>query len=136
MRNLKTSAVQLQEITLEELSFKLREVRTIGTYSSIVITVDREVKRLANTRWVTLCTINIEGRRSPFLLKAKCKVVYNVKSVKDKLKLESFSKTGAVFNAIVYCRELIRDLTTRAGYDPLILPLFDVRDLQNESTAG
>ncbi len=123
------SKVRLESITLQD--FRLENNPAFsgeGGVVNFVGLVDHSVEKVENLRYITTCrlTVNTEKTDTPFKISAVCKVVASVESVEHLDILSEFATVGAVFNAIVFFRELVREVTSRTSFGPVSFPLLDI----------
>lgn len=130
------SKVSLERIVLESFSIKtFPDVIVEGKRVVFDVDLDRKVVKTENLRYETLCTLILAAgsKGTPIEISGTCRVISSVQSANDREILEDFANLGAVYNAIIFFRELIREITSRTERGPIILPLFDITKTGLES---
>jgi hypothetical protein len=123
------SKVKLESIALQD--FRLERVPSFSPENSVVNfegSLDSKVERIGNLKCATVCqlSVNLNRMDTPFKITASCRIVASIESLDHNEILVEFANVGAVFNAIVFFRELIREVTSRTYYGPVIFPLLDI----------
>ena len=128
----KKSIIKLDQISLERLTFKkksnaLRRSEIPPSSLRIGVTIfERE-----ETYFESVCDIGIydEDQRGDFELSLTYKISASILDPQHKEALEKFAKYGSPFNALVFAREAVADITFRAFGKSATIPLLDVHSL-------
>jgi preprotein translocase subunit SecB len=127
------SKVFLEDVALEDFSFKdYPDFIAKGPDIQMTLAIETKIEKLENLRYLTRCALTVNANRAdvPFAANAVCRVIAGVKSLDDINSLEEFAQIGAVYNAVVFLRELIRDVTSRTKRGPVLIPLIDINQLR------
>jgi hypothetical protein len=131
----KASPIQIQSISLIGVDFKILKSNPSG----IPIALDNlEIKVSTDEKssFVIVSTVKLTMKpNETHPIEFEAHLIYEIESrvekendVKD---LRDFAKIGAPFNALVHSREVIASLTSRAFGKSLLIPLLDIRKLDD-----
>lgn len=127
------SIIRLEKITLESLKFTKNAQalqRTNIPPTQLRFNVTTEV--LENTLIAqSRCEISIlkDENQDDFEIQLTYLITASILDASNKEALEKFAKFGAPFNALVYARDLISSITSRAFGQAAMLPLLDIQQL-------
>jgi len=132
---LKPSLIRLENIFLNKIEYYCHpNFEPKGPQILMKTQIQVDVKTNENLRYITRCNIfiNKDEQDSPFRITLEIDVVSSIEASEHVQQLKEFAASGAVFNAIMYAREVIRDITSRSKYNQLIMPLFDISQLSQQ----
>jgi len=133
MEQMKESIIRLERISLESLDFtKKAQVLQRISIPPKLLRFDVTVETLTDTTVQSRCDISVlseQNQEDDFEIHLSYLIIASISDISQKEALEKFAKFGAPFNALVYARDLIANITSRAFGQPAMLPLLDIRQL-------
>ncbi len=97
------------------------------------ITIDHAWQELNNSINLAL-TVNVSGDNSPFSLDVTMGGIFTFKNaLSEKDQIDHVAEINCASILFPFLREVVADLTRRAGYAPLLLPPVNFVDIYNQN---